>query len=47
MVLCSFCWAGSKRIIKVKLDLVAIQEVRWDDSGSQPGLYIFPWKWEC
>jgi len=34
---------------KYNLDIVTVQEVRWDKGGSQPvrWLYIFPWKWEC
>jgi len=43
--------AGSLKTVvtelaKYKLDLVAVQEVRWDKGGSQQ-LYIFLWKWEC
>jgi hypothetical protein len=33
---------AAKEILKYKLDLVGVQEVRWDGSGTEPaGEYIF------
>jgi len=38
----------ASELAKYNLDVVAVQEVRWANSASQPagGLYIFIWKGE-
>jgi hypothetical protein len=37
----------SRELAKYKLDLVGVQEVRWDKGGTEPTAYILIWKWEC
>jgi hypothetical protein len=38
--------AVSKDPSEYKLDLVAVQKVRWEGSGTElVGKYIFLWKW--
>jgi hypothetical protein len=38
---------GGEEISKYKLDLVGVQEVRWDEGGTErAGEYIFLWKRE-
>jgi hypothetical protein len=32
---------AASELTKYKLDLVGVQEIWWDNSGSQPGSYIF------
>jgi hypothetical protein len=46
------CRAGSLKtaaseVVKCKLNLVAVQEVRWNMSGNQPAhdYTFFLWKW--
>jgi hypothetical protein len=38
----------SRELARYKLDLVGVQEVRWESSGTEPcgRIYIFLWKGE-
>jgi exonuclease III len=38
----------AKEILKYMLDLMGVQEVRWERGGTEPagGMYIFLWKRE-
>jgi hypothetical protein len=39
----------SRELAKYKLDLVRVQEVRWEGGGTEPasGIHILLWKGEC